>query len=558
MMQRLAKGKIELISKFLNRIYEKMEKEYPNATKRKFRKIGYTRKIKRKMLIKYPNSFKYYFFSLVRRIGINEDGKAKIAPVENIPFWGPAMSNSCKVHTDGCPVDCIHNTHNDMLMQQRSSNYKQIYAPNKMKNLRKDERFNFWKRPELIKEKEKIFMNLGDAKNCTFEPKINKLDKDEDLINGLTKEELVQKRLHNREWVNKMGPEFKDRFPLLYKEGMCKFVKGIFAEGRYDKALNELKKAFNLEKIEAFFDAERGINTKKKVQPKQKPDKEEEKKDNEPKKELEKENNVNSNQQQNNNINNQSNMNKNDKKEQDVREDNFSNPKNREICYEVYLMIKEIKKHRKDKKQSAQKLEKELNMIEHLKLLEKNKLVETKEIKVNPEMTDNNHQYTFTKNKYFMNKKSKMCEFGNQCPSLLGKNSANTQPCPYAHYKSELKFEQEVNERIKLRKNLKDNLEKAEDPIMKYEWNPVGPIISCIGCSSLFEEKNNERRGPKRIVGGEINGPTAKGLCEYCRYHKRADIQYAKDRIASKLANEKILKRREEKSQAKLQQQNKK
>ena len=335
MKQRLINKKFELISKLLNRIYANMLTEHPNATKRKFKKIGYSTFKKagkfKKMHIYYPNSLKYYFFSLVRRIGENENGELEIAPLKNLPFWGSAMSNNCKVHSNGCPVDCIYNTHNDMLLQQRSSNYKQIYAPNKMKELRKDERFNFWKRPELIEEKEKIFMNLGDAKNCTFEPKINKLDKDEDVIKGLSKEELVQKRLHNREWVNKMGPEFKDRFPLVYKEGMCKFVKGIFAEGRYDKALNELKKAFNLDKIEAFFDAEKGINTKKKVQPKKQAQGEEKKDDseNEPKKEskIDKENNDNQN--NNNYNNNQSNMNKNDKKEQNVREDNFSNTKNR-------------------------------------------------------------------------------------------------------------------------------------------------------------------------------------------------------------------------------------
>ena len=31
-----------------------------------------------------------------------------------------------------------------------------------------------WKRPELNKEKEKIFMCLSDAKQSTFEPNINK------------------------------------------------------------------------------------------------------------------------------------------------------------------------------------------------------------------------------------------------------------------------------------------------------------------------------------------------------------------------------------------------
>ena len=64
-------------------------------------------------------------------------------------------------------------------------------------------------------------MCFSEVEHCTFEPRLN--------IQKETKpekpEEVVQKRLSNKEWVVKMGDNFKKRFPLIHKEGQLKIAK---------------------------------------------------------------------------------------------------------------------------------------------------------------------------------------------------------------------------------------------------------------------------------------------------------------------------------------------
>lgn len=68
-----------------------------------------------------------------------------------------------------------------------------------------------------------------------------------------------------------------------------------------------------------------------------------------------------------------------------------------------------------------------------------------------------------------------MCLLKDKCPNL---NCRNKKPCPYAHQIRELKLDQQIKENIKLRKNLLSNLTKGQEPNIKYEWVPSGPLIS--------------------------------------------------------------------------------
>jgi hypothetical protein len=62
-----------------------------------------------------------------------------------------------------------------------------------------------------------------------------------------------------------------------------------------------------------------------------------------------------------------------------------------------------------------------------------------------------------------------------------------------------LKFEQEVREKLKLKKNLLKELEKDQDPVIFNEWVPTGPIISCNGCGKTFSDKSGKQGGSERV-----------------------------------------------------------
>ena len=527
MTKRLKSGKIEMISKFLNGMYQEMLSKHKEATHRRFRKIGYgtLKKVSKfkKMHIYYPNSLKFYFFQLLRRLGKNERGKFVFAHTDNLSFWGPSLSNNCKVHTNGCPLYCTHNSHNDMILQQRAKNFNEIFAPNT--TLEKDERFNLWKRPELIKEKEKIFMCLDEAKHCTFEPKIVKRADDIAKLNQMNQDELAEKRLNNMKWVGEMGPNFSAKFPIVYKDGICKKAKIAFADGRFSEVMKLLEKAFDIEQVKAYFDPKFAVELKKRKMEEQKKleqDKKEGKVDN-----ME----VFKKEEQ--------------KKKIEVTPDDFNKPKNKEICMEVFLMVKAIEDYKKSKKKAAQRLKNEIAMIEYNRKIEKNEIVDSKNIKPDEKMTEKNPQFKYIKDRYFKFFKTLMCPLKDQCPYIQQRWPSSDihasvpygAKCPYAHQVSELKFEQEIKEKIKLRKNLLKELEKDEDPTLEYNWVPTGPLVSCTGCGKTFSEKK------KRTAGRGDKNETTKGLCGFCRYNQKNELDLNRDRIAADKANKKILEK---------------
>jgi len=62
-----------------------------------------------------------------------------------------------------------------MIKELRNINFNTNFnlKGNKKKLIEK-ETLNLWKRPDVKKEKEKIFMCFEDAEHCTFEPKLTK------------------------------------------------------------------------------------------------------------------------------------------------------------------------------------------------------------------------------------------------------------------------------------------------------------------------------------------------------------------------------------------------
>ena len=360
MVGRLKSGKIELFSKFLNNMYIQMGKKHKNATRRRFRKTHYETLKKaykfKKLHTFYPENLKHYFFRLLRRLGKNEKGKYVFAKVDTLSFFAPVMSNKCKIHGNNCPLYCIRNTHNDEVLKQRKNNFKRIYDINNQK-LYNDEKFNMWKRPELIKEKEKIFMCYSDAKNCTFEPEVVYFKEQKMTAENMTKDELIEIRKDNMKWVNKMGNNFIDKYPLKYKEGVCKRARVFLDNGQYQNCEKELKKAFNLDEILKYFDPE-GYKLKKEREKKRK-----EKEENKERNQNEPSYSFNPNSKSGGPISITTNQNKAFKKKEDeisrIVPDNFGKPKNLEICREVYdmmLIIKSIKSEIRSNKRRVKEL----------------------------------------------------------------------------------------------------------------------------------------------------------------------------------------------------------
>ena len=509
MSKRLDKDEkgIESINIFLNNMYKEMSRKHRNATKLYFKRprcevLKKTYKYKKNHTF-YPRKLKYYFFRLLRRIGTDNKGRIVFAKNDNLPFWSPSLSNNCKVHGNNCPIYCCHNTHNNMIKELRDKNFNTNFNIKKnKKKLVEKETLNLWKRPDLKKDKEKIFMCFDDAEHCTFEPK---LVKKENEMNEMEKDEIINSRLNNMKWVNDMGQNFTTVRGTIYKEGILKRAKIFFADGRYENTIKELKKAFDLEAIKIF-----------KKNGEYKPKQKENNNDNRPRSVFDRKRNEN-----------------------EPTED-FKNEKNLQLIDEVYFMLKNIEVYRKRQKSQSKKLEKEIDMFEYNKQFVNNKRVNSRDISSNPDYSDKNPQFVFVKDKYF-NCKNEMCPLKEKCPNLDPKSK---EQCKYAHQISELKFNQQMRENIKLRKNLLTTLTKGQEPNMKYEWVPTGPLVSCIGCGMTFNDVKRVHTVEVSGGGGGVKS-AGKGICGFCQYNKRNDKQYEINKRATIKKNKIILEKRE-------------
>jgi hypothetical protein len=185
-------------------------------------------------------------------------------------------------------------------------------------------------------------------------------------------------------------------------------------------------------------------------------------------------------------------------------------------------MIKTIEDYKKNKKKEAEKLKKELSMIEYnQKILKGEDILDPKNL-FKPKYTDDNPEFKLIKEKYFNSFKDKICPLKIEYPILyqhlieLYMNSpiSFNEKCPYAHNAKELKFEKEISEKIKLKKNLLEAIEKDSEPFIDKKWIPSGPLIPCLGC------------GKK------------KTLCNYCKYHKQTDELTKKEKLEAKKIKE--------------------
>ena len=112
-----------------------------------------------------------------------------------------------------------------MIKESKDKNFNTNFNIKKnKKKLEEKETLNLWKRPDLKKKKEQIFMCFDDAEHCTFEPKLQKPDYE------LEKDAIIKSRLNNDNWVKDMGPLFTlvRGNNTIYKEGILKQAKILF------------------------------------------------------------------------------------------------------------------------------------------------------------------------------------------------------------------------------------------------------------------------------------------------------------------------------------------
>jgi hypothetical protein len=341
MKERTLLNKCFIKEKFLSELYTFCIKNHKNVCKRLFAsraqgaKGGFSAKRKSRYN-NYPTAFKSLFFSFFRTLSKNAEGKFVFGSKGNLPFWAPTLKNNCKIHIDSaCPLYCRNNTFNKLICVQKDKGNEIYFNPNT--ELTEPERLNLWKRKDLIAQKQKIFLCLAEAEHCTFEPKLNKK---ENVY--LENEEVIKKRISNKEWVEQMGPNFTESFPLVFKEGIFKKARISFLDGNFTEALKRLSNAFDIDAVKAHFDAKFAIIHKKNLE-------QEKKKQNLGKREM-----VSM-------YDNEQNAKKN------VHADDYKNAKNKELCYQVFCIVSEIENYKKAKEKEAKKIEEELKIIKRFK-----------------------------------------------------------------------------------------------------------------------------------------------------------------------------------------------
>jgi hypothetical protein len=149
----------------------------------------------------------------------------------------------------------------------------------------------------------------------------------------MSNEEVINKRISNKVWVDHMGGNFVTKYPLIYKDGICKKAQKFYMDGRFKEMIDILETAFNLNAIRAHFDPKFAKKYQRMLE-------EEHKKKEEDEHQFE-----------------------GHEKKKDIIPDSYDNPKNRRICEEVYYMIKDMDDYKKEKRMAARKLEQEIKMI---------------------------------------------------------------------------------------------------------------------------------------------------------------------------------------------------
>lgn len=258
--------KIPTLNEFLSSIHKEMlTGEHKESCKRNFPYLRYgeaSRKFKTKLMEQskkkwklfdsYPMALKKYFFKVVRQIIRADIHNLEKDKHEKLPFWAPpSKQNMCRVHVQiDCPPGCQYQTCNKKVVAL-SRDLKEA------EEFKQKQSYSAWDNEQLEKEKLNFLMKFSDATHCTFQPAILKR-LPQKKINIMKEKKLgynwVQEKVDNpdtkfEDWLKKMGPNFKNRYPKIYKLGVLKRVQLFIRKQDYRTAMLRLREAFNVEHI---------------------------------------------------------------------------------------------------------------------------------------------------------------------------------------------------------------------------------------------------------------------------------------------------------------------
>lgn len=145
------RGERTTIRQFVSNVYHKMVNSYPDITKERFPHITYgTNKESETYKKSYPQSFKIYFFRLVKGYFMHQRGLKRIK--NPAPTFILSGGKRCLIHIQiSCPEDCKYATFNQKVSLRTQA----------VKRFMKDPisyRSRVWRRKDFQKQLDQVLM----------------------------------------------------------------------------------------------------------------------------------------------------------------------------------------------------------------------------------------------------------------------------------------------------------------------------------------------------------------------------------------------------------------
>jgi hypothetical protein len=187
----------------------------------------------------YPISYKNYFFKLVKNIIRAKTGKTiRRNPVSLLSTAGARESTK----------------HEPLVAASKNTRLRQFALGKRAAKFKLQPdaaRSRAFRRPDMQKRLQSVFMQFSEIENCTFEPKAGNLNPHSlayDKKRGIAEKDFVA-----GEFVAKMGTDLINSDPSIYKKGILKRAQRLMRSGDSDTSLSILFDGFNLAKVLQHF-----------------------------------------------------------------------------------------------------------------------------------------------------------------------------------------------------------------------------------------------------------------------------------------------------------------
>lgn len=188
----------------------------------------------------YPESFKRYFFRLIKTLNGKPVGKMTNKDVykgaKRLPttFMVAGTSKRCTIHEFSCPTNpCPYRTHNKKIVM--TENLARKNAENTMAT-----RSRIFYRDDFKKQMPNIFMSNDDQLNCRFEPMTGSLNPNfwNERKFGAVPEKCRDTADTEKAFCDKLGVDFEKSAPEIYKKGVLKKAIRKYRGGEFQAAMN--------------------------------------------------------------------------------------------------------------------------------------------------------------------------------------------------------------------------------------------------------------------------------------------------------------------------------